>query len=60
MTDPSLRSEPAPNAVSGSVMPGGTVTFLLTDVEGSTALWEVPDVMRSALARHDALSQCCP
>lgn len=42
-------------------MPGGTVTFLLTDVEGSTALWEeAPEVMRSALARHDALSQCCP
>jgi len=37
-------------------MPGGTVTFLLTDVEGSTALWEeAPEVMRSALARHDAL-----
>jgi class 3 adenylate cyclase len=56
MTDPPFRSEPAPNAVSGSVMPGGTVAFLLTDVEGSTALWEeAPEVMRSALARHDAL-----
>src|SRR4051794_11873345 len=37
-------------------LPGGTVTFLLTDVEGSTALWEqAPDAMRTALARHDAL-----
>src|SRR5829696_9036158 len=37
-------------------LPSGTVTFLLTDVEGSTALWEeAPEAMRSALARHDAL-----
>jgi class 3 adenylate cyclase len=32
------------------------VTFLLTDVEGSTRLWEQsPDGMRAALVRHDAL-----
>ena len=37
-------------------LPTGTVTFLLTDVEGSTALWEAaPKAMRDALARHDAL-----
>ena len=37
-------------------LPSGTVTFLLTDVEGSTALWEAaPEGMRAALARHDAL-----
>jgi predicted ATPase/class 3 adenylate cyclase len=37
-------------------LPSGTVTFLLTDVEGSTALWEeAPGAMRVALARHDAL-----
>ena len=37
-------------------LPGGTVTFVLTDVEGSTALWEeAPEAMRTALARHDAL-----
>ena len=36
--------------------PSGTVTFLFTDIEGSTRLWEEhPDAMRSALARHDAL-----
>ena len=37
-------------------LPSGTVTFLLTDEEGSTALWEVAtDAMRSALGRHDVL-----
>ena len=37
-------------------LPSGTVTFLFTDVEGSTALWEAaPDAMRLALTRHDAL-----
>jgi predicted ATPase/class 3 adenylate cyclase len=36
--------------------PSGTVTFLFSDIEGSTQLWEsVPESMRSALERHDAL-----
>ena len=35
--------------------PSGTVTFLLTDIEGSTSLWERdPAMMREALAWHDA------
>src|SRR5919202_547993 len=37
-------------------LPTGTVTFLFTDIEGSTALWEQqPAAMRHALVRHDAL-----
>ena len=37
-------------------LPTGTVTFLFTDIEGSTQLWErQPDAMRPALARHDDL-----
>jgi predicted ATPase/class 3 adenylate cyclase len=36
--------------------PSGTVTFLFTDVEGSTRLWEEqPEAMRTALARHDVI-----
>ena len=38
-------------------LPSGTVTFLLTDIEGSTRLWEAhPDGMRLALARYDELA----
>ena len=33
-----------------------TLTFLFTDIQGSTRLWEQhPDAMRAALARHDTL-----
>ncbi len=36
--------------------PTGVVTFLFTDIEGSTRLWEQrPEVMREAHAQHDAL-----
>ena len=36
--------------------PAGLVTFLFTDIEGSSRLWETePERMRPALARHDAL-----
>lgn len=37
-------------------MPTGAVTFLFTDIEGSTRLWEAePDSMREALAVHDRI-----
>ena len=36
--------------------PSGVVTFLFTDVEGSTRRWEADaDAMRAALAEHDAV-----
>jgi class 3 adenylate cyclase len=38
-------------------LPTGTLTFLFTDIEGSTRLWEQhPVAMDAALARHDALA----
>ncbi len=37
-------------------LPTGTITFLFTDVEGSTRLWEAhPAAMRGVMAGHDAL-----
>ena len=37
-------------------LPTGTVTFLFTDIEGSTRLWqEHPTTMPEVLARHDVL-----
>ena len=37
-------------------LPTGTITFLLTDIEGSTELWEQnSESMRAALIRHDAI-----
>ena len=41
-------------------LPSGTVTFLFTDIEGSTRLWETDhDAMRKALARHDDILRKC-
>lgn len=38
-----------------SNLPSGTVTFLFTDIEGSTKLWErYPEAMKPALAKHDS------
>src|SRR3989442_1246599 len=38
-------------------LPTGIVTFLFTDIEGNTGLWEQhPEAMRLALTRHDALA----
>lgn len=39
-----------------TTIPTGTVTFLFTDIEGSTKRWEAhSDTMSPALARHDAI-----
>ena len=51
------QASPANPGGSGEAdLPTGTVTFLLTDIEGSTRLWEsVPEAMEVALERHDRL-----
>jgi class 3 adenylate cyclase len=52
--DPSLV--PSPPRPVFAARPTGTVTFLFTDIEGSSKLWEQhASAMREALARHDAL-----
>ena len=45
-----------PSGAPARTLPAGTVTFLFTDIEGSTRLWEQhPQAMAHALASHDAL-----
>src|SRR5918996_1229250 len=40
----------------GAALPTGVVTFCLSDIEGSTALWETdPAAMAEALVRHDEI-----
>ena len=40
--------------------PSSTLTFLFTDIEGSTRLWqEFPEQMKANLARHDQLLREC-
>lgn len=47
------EKQPAPHE---SVLPTGTVTFLFTDIEGSTRLWQGRrEVMPAVIAKHDAL-----
>jgi predicted ATPase/class 3 adenylate cyclase len=47
------RTDPGKPTIA---LPTGTVTFLFTDVEGSTELWERHhDAMRDAQADHDAM-----
>ena len=62
LNDDILREQPGlgwqrPSNVAGvDDLPTGTVTFVFTDVEGSTRLWqEHSDVMSDVLARHDAI-----
>jgi Adenylate cyclase, family 3 (some proteins contain HAMP domain) len=50
-------ADPAP---ATPPLPVGTVTFLFTDIVGSTTLWEAQrDAMRISLARHDVLLRRC-
>ena len=50
----------SPADIVASPLPKGTVTFLFTDIEGSTRLWETQHAaMQAALPRHDALVRHC-
>src|SRR5512139_3683493 len=49
---------PNPSINSGQRLPSGTVTFLFTDIEGSTTLaQQFPAEMPVLLARHHAILQ---
>ncbi len=61
-TDPSRRPASAGELVERlrsrweADVPTGVVTLCMTDIEGSTALWEAhPHAMAAAIARHDAI-----
>jgi class 3 adenylate cyclase len=57
MTPRSARpfdSKTAPTSANAAAAPSGVVTFLFTDVEGSTRRWEADaEAMRAALAAND-------
>ena len=55
-SSPESPLPPAVAATGDRELPRGTVTFLFTDVEGSTARWERdPAAMRAAVERHLSL-----
>jgi predicted ATPase/class 3 adenylate cyclase len=48
--------EAAPDAAERPALPTGVVTFVMTDIERSSALWETdPDAMAASLVLHDEL-----
>jgi predicted ATPase/class 3 adenylate cyclase/DNA-binding winged helix-turn-helix (wHTH) protein len=52
----SADADAAPPAPASDELPTGVVTFLLTDIEGSSGLWEAdPEGMAEALELHDEL-----
>src|SRR5258707_7417623 len=57
MTEIDPRADTSPvnwSELGVSVLPTGTVTLLLADIEGSTGLWETqPEEMTAAVARLD-------
>jgi DNA-binding SARP family transcriptional activator len=56
--DPSLMptAETEVDSSARESLPEGVVTFLLTDIEGSTHLWDQqPEAMVAAVARHEEL-----
>ena len=53
---PSMPATPPPSIPARTAQPTGTVTFLLTDIEGSTALWQqAGEAFKATLDSHNAL-----
>ncbi len=53
-------TEPTSSPIAAAANADPVLTFLFTDIEGSTRLWEsAPERMRTALARHDAVLRRC-
>ena len=51
-----MNANAEPQPVASRSLPSGTVTFVFTDIEGSTQRWERDRVaMQTALRRHDQL-----
>ena len=51
-----MEPQTLPNNQESPLYPTGTVTFLFTDLEDSSRLWEHhPEAMQTAMARHDAI-----
>src|SRR5579883_2851245 len=56
----SIYPTPASGGDAMPELPTGTITFLFTDIEGSTVRWEhFPEEMRVALVRHDEIMRAC-
>ncbi len=54
--EPQSPMTPEPEALESTALPTGTVTFLFSDIEGSTQRWEQHrDAMKAAVARHEQL-----
>jgi len=51
-----MEPQTLPNNQESPLYPTGTVTFLFTDLEQSSRLWEQsPEAMQDAMARHDTI-----
>jgi class 3 adenylate cyclase len=51
---------PGDDRVPASALPEGVLTFLLTDIQDSTALWDTaPSAMAEALAHHEQIVHEC-
>src|SRR5207302_3906955 len=52
----SLEGRAHPKTSTPAALPSGEVTFLFSDIEGSTQRWEAhPEAMKAAVSRHEQL-----